>query len=372
MATFLRPSTISRSPLSFLSKRGYPHSAAVKVPIALISSLRKRHPISMVKAKEALAKSDLNIEQALAWLEKDLEAGGAAKQAKLAGRVAAEGLIAVGVMGEGWGRRGGIVELDCETSFVYRTPGFTTLLQNLHHTSVFFHNPSTIHSHTHPHSHSSSSSSPSEPQLPVSHLVNLDLATILEAPLLSASPSADNPNSSLTAAQQITSLLTTTGENITLRRAAVFAPPTVEPHQGLFYPAFFAHSSSSGLPPNLGSPAAFLVLHLTGEGTKDPSKQLLKDTELLGRTLARQMVGVPCTSVYAFVGGDGLGREVVEGSEVLMEQHFMFYSGPEGEGGKSVGEVLHLWGLNRGVTVRVEGAERWVVGEGSEVEAQEA
>ena len=65
----------------------------------------------MVKAKEALSKSNLNVDEALLWLERDLQAGGAAKQAKLAGRVAAEGLIAVGVMGEGWGRRGGIVEV---------------------------------------------------------------------------------------------------------------------------------------------------------------------------------------------------------------------------------------------------------------------
>ena len=76
-----------------------------------MSACRKRHPISMVKAKEALSKSNLNVDEALLWLERDLQAGGAAKQAKLAGRVAAEGLIAVGVMGEGWGRRGGIVEV---------------------------------------------------------------------------------------------------------------------------------------------------------------------------------------------------------------------------------------------------------------------
>lgn len=81
------------------------------MPPSFLSLHRKRHPISMVKAKEALAKSNLDVEQALIWLERDLQAGGAAKQAKLAGRVASEGLIAVGVMGEGWGRRGGIVEV---------------------------------------------------------------------------------------------------------------------------------------------------------------------------------------------------------------------------------------------------------------------
>lgn len=65
----------------------------------------------MAKAKEALAKSGLSVQDALVWLQKDLEAGGAAKQAKLSTREATEGLIAVGVMGQGWGRRGGIVEV---------------------------------------------------------------------------------------------------------------------------------------------------------------------------------------------------------------------------------------------------------------------
>jgi translation elongation factor EF-Ts len=65
----------------------------------------------MTKAKEALANSSLDVPAALKWLQADLEAGGAAKAKKLAGRQASDGLIAVGVMGEGWGRRGGIVEV---------------------------------------------------------------------------------------------------------------------------------------------------------------------------------------------------------------------------------------------------------------------
>lgn len=65
----------------------------------------------MGKAKEALAAANLDVDGALEWLQKDLAAGGAAKQAKLAGRTTKEGLIAVGVIGEGWGRRGGILEV---------------------------------------------------------------------------------------------------------------------------------------------------------------------------------------------------------------------------------------------------------------------
>lgn len=244
---------------------------------------------------------------------------------------------------------------------MYRTPGFTTLLQNLQHTATFFHNPTSVPSAT----------ADDPAGITSSHLVKVETQSLLDAPLMSSNPSPENPNSELTAAQQITSLLTTTGENITLRRAAVFAPPTVETHEGLFYPAFFAHTPS-GVPANLGSPAAFLVLHLTGPGTVSPTPELLKDTESLGRLLARQMVGVPSKQIYSFVGGDGRDDAVVEGSEVLMEQHFMFYSGEEAQGGeKSVGQILAAWGEKRNVRVRVEGAERWVVGQGSEVGQEE-
>lgn len=183
-------------------------------------------------------------------------------------------------------------------------------------------------------------------------------------------PDPASPPPATTASQQITSLVTTTGEKIAINRAAVFAPPTSETHDGLFYPAFFAHTPT-GVPSNLGSPAAFIVLHLTGEGTKQPSAHLLRETEVLGRALARQMVGVPCTSIYPFKGGIGHGH-VVEGSSVFVDQHFMFYSGPEADGGKSVGEVLDKWGETHGVRVRIDGAERWVVGEGAEIQEQES
>jgi hypothetical protein len=193
-----------------------------------------------------------------------------------------------------------------------------------------------------------------------------------DAPLISPSP-PHAEDGSLTTSQKITSLLTTTGEKIELRRLAVFAPPTSQAHKGLYYPAFFAHTPS-GVPPNLGSVAAFVVLHLTGEGAKDlspeKSKALLAETEVLGRALARQMVGVSCRHIYSFKGGDGLEGSV-EGSDVLMEQHFMFFSGEEGGQDKSVGEVLKSWGDKRGVNVRVDGGERWVVGEGGEEVVEE-
>lgn len=246
--------------------------------------------------------------------------------------------------------------MNCETSFVYRTPGFTDLLQSIHHTSVFFHSPPTAPTSS----------------VPLSHLVPLEPTYISDAPLLNPNPDPSFSPTSQTAAQQITSLVTTTGEKISLARLAVFAPPTAETHSGLFYPAFFAHTPT-GLPPNLGSPAAFLVLHLTGPGTtaRSANGALLKDTEVLGRALARQMVGIPCKHIYSFKGGDGL-EGVVEDSDVFVEQHFMFFSGPEAEAGKSVGEVLKIWGDKRDVSVRIEGGERWVVGEGAEVEEVEA
>lgn len=100
-----------------LPRRAY--STQIKVPVSLIAKLRSQHPISIVKAREALAAANLDIPAALEWLENDLQAGGAAKQAKLANRVTKEGLIAVGVLGEGWGRRGGIVEVCFFFSFFF-------------------------------------------------------------------------------------------------------------------------------------------------------------------------------------------------------------------------------------------------------------
>jgi hypothetical protein len=201
-------------------------------------------------------------------------------------------------------------------------------------------------------------------------LLVLPADNVLSAPLMHPNPDPASPPVATTAAQQITSLVTTTGEKVTINRAAVFAPPTAETHDGLFYPAFFAHTPT-GVPGGLGSPAALLVLHLTGEGTKKPSTRLLRETEVLGRALARQMVGVACTQIYPFKGGLGHGP-VVEGSDTFVEQHFMFYNGPEADGVKSVGEVLHAWGETHGVQVRIDGAERWVVGEGSELQEQES
>lgn len=245
--------------------------------------------------------------------------------------------------------------MNCETSFVYRTPGFIDLLQSALHTSIFFHNPPTV-------------TDPST--TPASHLVNLPPSNILSAPLLNPNPTPTETPISTTAASQITSLVTTTGEKIAINRSAVFAPPTSETHKGLFYPAFFAHTPS-GVPSGLGSPAAFVVLHLTGKGTDGPSASLLRETEVLGRALARQMVGVPSLQIYPFKGGVYHGP-AVEGTEVFVEQHFMFYSGPEAEGGKSVGEVLKVWGEKHDVEVRIDGAERWVVGEGAEILEQES
>lgn len=71
--------------------RGY--STAIKPNIKLLSKLRQETEVSMTKAKEALVKNNNDYDLALAWLQEDALVSGAKKAAKVANRIAGEGLI---------------------------------------------------------------------------------------------------------------------------------------------------------------------------------------------------------------------------------------------------------------------------------------
>lgn len=75
--------------------------------------------------KKALLESGGDLEKAVDYLRQK----GLALAAKKQGRVAAEGLV--GAYIHGGGRIGVLVELNCETDFVARTPEFQALLKNV-------------------------------------------------------------------------------------------------------------------------------------------------------------------------------------------------------------------------------------------------
>ncbi|WP_406616834.1 translation elongation factor Ts [Mycoplasmopsis adleri] len=88
--------------------------------MALIKELRERTNAGMVDCKKALEESNWDIEKAITWLK----SSGKIKAAKKAGRVSAEGMIAVASDSN----TAVMVELNCETDFVAKNEDFTKLL----------------------------------------------------------------------------------------------------------------------------------------------------------------------------------------------------------------------------------------------------
>ncbi|KAH9932041.1 uncharacterized protein BXZ73DRAFT_77562 [Epithele typhae] len=130
------------------SSRFYSTAPPVKASVKLIAEIRKIHEgTSMTKAREALIASNNDLDGALKWLQADREASGAAKAAKLADRVAGQGLIGIQVLSPGCrpgasnGVRAALVELNCETDFVARNDLFGKLLADIAHTAAFLAEP---------------------------------------------------------------------------------------------------------------------------------------------------------------------------------------------------------------------------------------
>ena len=86
------------------------------ITAAMVKELRDKTGAGMMDCKAALGETGGDLETAVDWLRKK----GLARAAKKAGRVAAEGLVAV----EASGRTGAMVEVNSETDFVARNDQF--------------------------------------------------------------------------------------------------------------------------------------------------------------------------------------------------------------------------------------------------------
>ena len=80
-----------------------------QITAALVKELRDKTSAGMMDCKKALTECDGDLEAAIDWLRKK----GIAKADKKAGRVAAEGLVAVALDGT----NGALVEVNSETDF---------------------------------------------------------------------------------------------------------------------------------------------------------------------------------------------------------------------------------------------------------------
>lgn len=93
------------------------------ITAALVKELRERTGAGMMECKKALVEANGDIELAIDNMRKS----GQAKAAKKSGRVAAEGVILTSVQG----KRGYIIELNCETDFVAKDAGFQAFGQDV-------------------------------------------------------------------------------------------------------------------------------------------------------------------------------------------------------------------------------------------------
>ncbi len=141
------------------------------ITASLVKELREKTGAGMMDCKKALTETGGDLEGAVDWLRTK----GLAAAAKKAGRVAAEGLIGVAVEGD----TGAIVEVNAETDFVARNETF----QNF-----------------------------------VRVVASLALQTGGDLDALKA---ADFPGEGRTVEEQLTHLISTIGENMSLRRVAV-------------------------------------------------------------------------------------------------------------------------------------------------------
>lgn len=90
-----------------------------------VKELREKSGAGIMECKRALEESDGDVEKAIQLLKQQ----GLAKADKKTGRTASQGLIEPYIHGAG--RIGAIVEVNCETDFVARTPDFRDLAHDL-------------------------------------------------------------------------------------------------------------------------------------------------------------------------------------------------------------------------------------------------
>jgi len=91
----------------------------------LVKELREKTGAGVMDCKTALAEAKGDLEQAVVWLREK----GISQAAKRAGRVASEGTV--GSYIHAGGKLGVLVEINCESDFVAKTPEFQTLVKEI-------------------------------------------------------------------------------------------------------------------------------------------------------------------------------------------------------------------------------------------------
>jgi len=295
-----------------------------EITAALVKDLREKTGAGMMDCKKALVETKGDLEAAVDWLRTK----GLAAAAKKAGRVAVEGLVGVAIDGTA----GALVEVNAETDFVARNEAFQAFVETV---------------------------------------ANLALKTDGDLDALNAMP---YPEGGRTVAEQLTHLIATIGENMSLRRVKV-----VRAKDGLL--ASYMHNATTS---GLGRIGVLVALKTAAKGDS---------MHLLGKQLAMHIAASrPQAVTHAGLDPAALERErnvlaeqarasgkpeeivakMVEGrlrkfyEEVcLVDQTFVI------DGETKVGKVLEAAAKDAGGPVAVGDFGLFVLGEGIQKEEKD-
>jgi elongation factor Ts len=288
------------------------------ITAVMVKDLREKTGAGMMDCKAALADTGGDLEAAIDWLRKK----GISKAAKKAGRVAAEGLIAVAVTGH----TGALVEVNSETDFVARNEAFKSFAKEA---------------------------------------ATLALETADDTDrLLTARMSGGT-----TVQETLTDLIARIGENMSVRRAGVLSvsPGVVAP---------YVHNAVA---PELGKIGVLVALQSSGDAEKLSAlgkqiamhvaaasplalnvEQLSADVVARERDVQRELArqsGKPENVIDKMI--EGRMRKFYEES-VLLSQIFVI------DGETPVAKIVERAAKDIGAPVEITGFLRFAVGEGVE------
>jgi elongation factor Ts len=295
-----------------------------EITAALVKELREISGAGMMDCKKALSENGGDLEASVDWLRKK----GLAAAAKKAGRVAAEGLVAI-VAAD---KKGVMVEVNSETDFVARNDQFQAF---------------------------------------VSGVAKL----ALDASDIEALKAAKFPGEGQTVAEKLTQLVATIGENMSLRRMAALSVS-----DGVV--ATYMHNATV---PNMGKIGVLVALESTGDKAKlaalgkqlamhvaaanpqalDISSVNPADLDRERAVLAEQAraSGKPEEIIAKMV--EGRLRKYYE-DVVLLEQLYVI------DGESRVKQVVEKAAKEIGAPVKIAGFARMALGEGIQKEQQDA
>ena len=291
-----------------------------EISAGLVKTLREKTGAGMMDCKRALSETQGDLEGAVDWLRKK----GLAAAAKKAGRVAAEGLVGAALKGN----VAALVEVNAETDFVARNETFQKFVATVADLA----------------------------------LTHVDLDRLKAAPY---------PGTGRHVADELAHLISTIGENMSIRRMARLHVP-----HGVV--AAYVHNAAA---PNLGKIGVLVALeattgvdHLAGVGRQlamhvaAAKPQYLDIASVPAADLARERdvlkeqakaSGKPDAVIEKMV--DGRLRKFYE-ETVLNEQVFVI------DNETKVAKVLDAAAKEIGAPVKIAGFERLVLGEGVEKE----